>query len=90
MDFQICVVSAIARIHRNQFKSVCKSKQSVNEKQKQEEPVNSRSNPKLIWSLIKSNNSFIGVTDKISAENWKSYFQSLFYNNNQQSLTDLI
>ena len=75
---------------RNQFKSVCKSKQSVYEKRKQEELVNSRSNPKLFWSLVKSNNSFIGVTDNISAENWKSYFQSLLYKDNQRSLTDLI
>ena len=74
----------------NQFKSVCKSKQSVYEKQKQEELVNSKSNPKLFWSLVKSNNSFIGVTDNISAENWKSYFQTLLYKDNQRSLTDLI
>jgi len=46
---------------RNQFKSICKSKQAVYEKQKQEKLVKSRSNPTLFRSLIKLNNSFIGV-----------------------------
>ena len=73
---------------RNEFKKVCKRKQSELQRQNRQTLIESRSDNNIFWKTIKRFRSKPKQTNDISSSRWLSHFKELLYNQHKTNVQD--
>ena len=79
---------SLYKIHRNKFKSMCKQKKSKAKKQKRLKLIDSRTDPKMFWSLINSSVEKTQSENYIEHETWYKHFKNLLNKESSHEAVD--